>query len=416
MRTQWLFVGIAGVIVGLSSACTMDVELVHTIEDGRIEGGGGSSSSSNAGGTGGSGGAGGSSSSSGSSGAKPFWENAPGMAEARLEHTMTQLQDGRILIAGGFTHPAVPIALESAEIWDSITNKFTLVAPMNSRRARHTATLLKNGNVVVTGGYNGSIETNSMEVYDPIANTWTLLPETMKVGRMYHAAVVLPNGTLLTASGCCDQAYGTAETTAVASTMPLFPLVVKTTKTPMSILHAGVTLTLLPDDRPLLVGNAKAPTTEWYNVTSDSWKFASNLNVARNAHSANLDASGLVVAGGVHLSNNVEMTLDSVERYDPQTNQWTLLSPMQHARRYHSGTLVTIHGQQDIVWVGGTGTGNGVLGSCERASAQPCGDLNIARTLHQALVVTVNDQKRLMVTGGVDASGAATNSVEWLSW
>lgn len=397
MRIWWLVIG----IIGLSGACTVRVGLWPQYEEGHIEGNGGS------GGTGGSGGG----------MAKPFWENAPhDMKQARAEHTMTELENGRVLITGGFGTGPITNALDSVEIWDPNTTQFTLVAPMNSRRARHTATLLTNGKVVVTGGYNGSIETNSMEVYDPSANTWTLLPETMKVGRMYHAAVVLPNDQLLTASGCCDLAYGTAETTAVASTMPALPLVVKTTKTPMSVLHAGVTLTLLPNDRPMLVGNAAIPTTEWYDVISDSWKFANNLQVARNAHTANLDASGLVVAGGVHLSNNVETTLDSVERYDPETNQWTLLSSMQHARRNHSGTLVTIHGQEEIVWVGGTGTSNSVLGSCERASTQPCADLNIARTLHQALVVTVSGEERLMVTGGVDASGAATNSVEWLRW
>lgn len=414
MRAWWLAVG----VVGLSSACTVQVWLWPQ-DGGPGNTGGDSSSSAGLGGAGGMASSLSSSSSSSGGGGmgNPFWENLPNdMNEARLEHTMTKLADGRVLITGGFASTAGASALASAEIWNPTTLEFTPVATMNTPRARHTATLLANGNVVVTGGYDGTLETDSIEVYNPNTNVWTQLSEKMSAKRMYHAALVLPNDSLLTASGCCDAAYKTAETTAVASIMPTPPHTV--TATDPIIAHAAPTLTLLPGERALLVGNAQFKTTEWYDAGSDTWNFAGNLNVARNSHTANLRASGhVVVAGGATLVNNTAKATETVEDFDPATNQWTLLDPMKQARWDHSGTLLTMQGQEDIVWAGGRSTNGTVFATCERASpGKTCGDLNVPRTLHRALVVSVNGQERVMVTGGLEASGQVTKSAEWLRW
>jgi hypothetical protein len=45
---------------------------------------------------------------------------------------------------------------------------------MNYAREKHTATLLTNGQVLVTGGYNGRDQyLSSAELYDPVARFWT---------------------------------------------------------------------------------------------------------------------------------------------------------------------------------------------------------------------------------------------------
>jgi galactose oxidase-like protein len=70
---------------------------------------------------------------------------------------------------------------------------------MNSARIQHTASLLNNSKVLVTGGCNSSI-LNSAELYDPATGIWTVT-ESMKDRRSFHTASVLPNGKVLVAGG-----------------------------------------------------------------------------------------------------------------------------------------------------------------------------------------------------------------------
>lgn len=72
----------------------------------------------------------------------------------RFGHTATLLQDGRILLTGGFTScSAVKCpASKSVEIIDVESGKIETLAPMNEERAMHEAVLLSDGSVVIFGG------------------------------------------------------------------------------------------------------------------------------------------------------------------------------------------------------------------------------------------------------------------------
>ncbi len=338
------------------------------------------------------------------------WIATASMNEARHEHTMTRLADGRILVAGGFGLGSPTNALATTEIWDPSTQTFTMAEPMKIPRARHTATLLEDGSVIITGGYDGKIETPLLEeLYVPKTNTWlsapTGTPPLMAVARMYHDAVKLPNGNVLVASGCCDKAYGTAGVyNPLAGTFKSTP--------PLSILHAAPTLTLLPDDRVLLVGNANLTVTELYDFQNGTWSTSGKLNTPRNAHSATWmpELGKLVVAGGDSLATRT----NTVESYDPTTGAWTSEAPLTTASREHTGTRITLDGEEDIVWVGGTDVSEASLDRCERWSGKTCPALNVARSQHRALVVSVAGGERVMVTGGKGADLQPTNSVEML--
>ena len=67
------------------------------------------------------------------------------MATARLLHTATLLQDGRVLIAGGAD--ASDALVSSAEIYDPVKQTFIPAGNMTAGRASHTATLLPDGRV-----------------------------------------------------------------------------------------------------------------------------------------------------------------------------------------------------------------------------------------------------------------------------
>jgi Galactose oxidase, central domain len=89
------------------------------------------------------------------------------MTTVRGLHTATLLPDGKVLIAGGRSREAGPQRLASAELYDPDTRTFNLVGDMTKPRSSHTATRLNNGNVLIAGGWSPSSETASAELYVP---------------------------------------------------------------------------------------------------------------------------------------------------------------------------------------------------------------------------------------------------------
>jgi Galactose oxidase, central domain len=84
------------------------------------------------------------------------------MTTGRYYHTVTSLPDGTVLIAGGEGNPSSdPATATSAEIYDPATGAFSRTGDMNHGHTDHTATLLLDGRVLLTGG------PASAEVYIP---------------------------------------------------------------------------------------------------------------------------------------------------------------------------------------------------------------------------------------------------------
>jgi len=91
------------------------------------------------------------------------------MTTPRVFHTATLLKNGRVLIAGGFDTD-FRNCLKSTELYDPATGTFTAAGDMSNARSRHAAALLPDGRVLVIGGCNDLI---SADVYDPTTGTFT---------------------------------------------------------------------------------------------------------------------------------------------------------------------------------------------------------------------------------------------------
>ena len=120
----------------------------------------------------------------------------------REYHTATKLLDGRILVAGGFS--GTQKELTDCEIYDPNKGEWSEAAPLNIARFEHTATLLPDGKVLVTGGENYSNPTSpwlkTCELYDPIQNKWTIV-KSLSVAHSLHSALLLNNGLILITGG-----------------------------------------------------------------------------------------------------------------------------------------------------------------------------------------------------------------------
>ncbi|MBI3298900.1 MAG: DUF4082 domain-containing protein [Elusimicrobia bacterium] len=132
------------------------------------------------------------------------WSDTGSMGAARTGHSATLLADGRVLVSGG--RPAA-----GAELYDPATGLWSATGPMALNRWRHEATLLPEGLVLAAGGENESgTGLSSAELYDPANGTWRPAAH-MTTQRGAHRALLLADGRVLATGGRADEYLSSAE-------------------------------------------------------------------------------------------------------------------------------------------------------------------------------------------------------------
>ncbi|HET8840723.1 MAG TPA: kelch repeat-containing protein, partial [Ktedonobacteraceae bacterium] len=197
---------------------------------------------------------------------------------------------GAALLSCAFTsspplHAQVAHALVSPGTWAA-------TGSMQQPRSGYTATLLKNGLVLVAGGVgpNGNVLA-SAELYNPATGTWTATGSMLQA-RYIHTATLLPDGRVLVAGGG-------------------------------------------------LPGSAVLASAELYNPATGTWTATGSLLQARYIHTATLLPDGRVlIAGGFGVSGSIVTTLGTAEIYTPLAGVWTSTGSMLQARYLHTATLL----------------------------------------------------------------------------
>ena len=268
------------------------------------------------------------------------------MALPRFSHTATLLKDGKVLVAGGTadTNTNVP---QAAEIFDPATATFTATGIMLAVHESHTATLLPSGKVLITGGVSG---TDISEVYDPAMGTFAATG-AMSGPRSFHTATLLPNGKVLVVGGT-----GSANT--VLLTAELYDPAAGTfaSTASMGTARRNHTATLLPSGAVLIAGGfeqsgAALSTAEIYNPITGMFAPTGSMDAAHSQHIATLLPSGKVlIAGG---GNFV------AELFDPGTGTFSLTGSLLLSRTSHTATLlpngkVVVTGSQTPVHLSNT--------------------------------------------------------------
>ncbi|MGH7536046.1 MAG: Kelch repeat-containing protein, partial [Gemmatimonadales bacterium] len=208
--------------------------------------------------------------------ASDSWANLTSLPE-NLDHVQAVALGGKIYYIGGLESWPAPASTQ-VYIYDPTTNSFSQGAPMARPRGAGGAAVYQ-GKIYYGGGLNSGSAVSWFDVYDPMANTWTPLPDMPANRDHFHAAVV------------GNKFYVTAgRDTAI---------------------------------------NATVASTITFDFTAGTWQTGlAPIPTPRGGFGAAVLGTEILVIGGEGGGN----TYSNVEAYDTATNTWRTLAPMPTAR------------------------------------------------------------------------------------
>ena len=268
------------------------------------------------------------------------WNATGSLNTPRRSHTSTLLEDGKVLVVGGDVGRDSAISINGAELYDAQNERWSVTGSLNTGRFHHTATLLKNGKVLVVGGIGFAdwIEEgralDTAELYDPDTGMWSFTGN-LNTAVESHTATLLQNGKVLVLGEHSAELYD-PDTGTWSSVGGLGGDI------------GGHTATLLADGRVLIVcensGTVPLKPAQLYDPETGVWSSTGHLNGARVSHTASLLPDGKVlVAGGMRHDDSAQfgrVSVSSSELYDPDTGIWRFAGSLKTRRFYHTATIL----------------------------------------------------------------------------
>ncbi|RKH04282.1 kelch repeat-containing protein [Corallococcus carmarthensis] len=335
----------------------------------------------------------------------------------RTSFALTLLQDGKVLVTGGYgfnNSSGANGSLSSVERYDPAMGLFSLVSSMANGRNGHTATLLQDGRVLVVGGYVSSPSsgvTKTVELYNPATGTWSNGAPTL-YSHARHTATLLLDGRVLIAAGT-DAITSTPHGT---SGCEIYNPVTNSWSWCNSLpqVRIGHTATRLLNGKVLLTGGAEFDTNGLstpmhpveFDPSTNTWTTRTSPFVSRLNHQAFLLANGSVLlTGGIPIMGG---TFNEAELYNPATNTWSATAAP--GWRTNAAGAVLADGRVLVA----SGYYAGALASSviydPVTATWTAGDSLVTRR-HEAQAVRLNDGRVLFV-GGYDASSVRTPDAE----
>jgi hypothetical protein len=330
------------------------------------------------------------------------------MSTHRAAHTATVLKNGKILIVGGMiSAEGAEINSSTAEIFDPKTGTFSVTGTMNQERAGHTATLLPDGNVLIAGGFDSNGFLSSSELYLSDKGEFVEVESEMSEKRAAHTATLLKSGDVLVVGGV----NGSEKSNQLAD---IYSWSEKKFKQigGMQLARTGHTSTLLQDGSVLISGGSSnwrsgvLNSCEIFNPSDFSFTSTGNLNIPRNKHlSALLPDGSVLIIGGSSTAADISGRFPSAEIFDPVRKQFSWMECAMIKSRFkitNAGDVLT----DGTVVIAGDGKYVEVYDP--KRNRFFTADGNVDKGWMYS-TVTVISEGAVLITGGYDGNMKTTN-------
>ena len=290
---------------------------------------------------------------SGSPANEEFFSRTGSMRMSRWNHRAFRLPDGQVLVLGDLFGPGI-----TAERYDPSDRSWQSSGREGDDEFRggwYTATLLRDGTVLVAGG-PGPVGLNRMATIrwalgsgDTPWKEWRAAGEMLEP-REGHSATLLEDGSVLVAGGISHDPAATGLTVPVKEAVRSCEMWDPFTEvwTPTAgmneprVLHMA---TRLGNGHVLVVGGYGFPWTEFkvldsaetFDPQRRQWVSTTPMAGGRTDATLTLLADGRVLVAGGYSENR---TLDTAEVFDLPTETWSSTASMHHARMEHAAVLL----------------------------------------------------------------------------
>jgi N-acetylneuraminic acid mutarotase len=196
------------------------------------------------------------------------------------------------------------------------------LAPMNEPRQELTAAEL-DGRIYAVGGLGG--RANANEIYDIGSNTWSLGAD-LPVGTDHAWAAAVENRVYVGA-GTSNRVFSYDPATNTWTDVA-----------PSAFFHGGTPVAAVIDGRIFVAGGAGGGMAgnelEVYDPSTDAWTTLASMSCARN------HTGGGVIGGLLYVAGGRPGNQSCVEAYDPATDTWTRKASMPTGRSGVAGAVV----------------------------------------------------------------------------
>jgi hypothetical protein len=375
----------------------------------------------------------------------PAWVTTGSMTYQHSNHTAVKLQNGRVLVAGGYY---ASYSTDKAEVYDPVSGSFSGGGTMVYARGYHGASLLASGKVLVTGGLRqlGSSSVvrvlSFCELYNPGTNTWGLTAQMtvggVVAGRVYHSQTADSSGNALVAGGqTCTSCYPPTLTYSASAAIYVSsseawqssPAVasMNTARALHAAVYAGSFVNVFGGTNTSF---AALNTAEYYSFGTNTWTaFGNTMSVPRTRTAAGLgraqsncvgNCDRVVVAGGA--IDDSGGSTSAVDIAQPYSHTFSASTALGQARQSLAATTVVVGVGSipyRVVFTGGrTGTsGYPPPTTWDKVDSYVSTTSGISRNVTSPMVAnrafhtgTRLDDERILVAGGANANGASNTA------
>jgi hypothetical protein len=279
------------------------------------------------------------------------------MTVPRAGQTITMLRDARVLLTGGVQNAGFRSQLSSAEIYDPAAGTFSATGSMSVPREGHTATILRDGSVLVAGGSDNGIHTlDTAEIFDPSTGTFSRAGH-LHQPRVAHVAALLGTGKVLIAGGGRGGMPGGYISYDTAEMYDPSTRSFNAVRAHMKSDRVGAAAVKLNDGRVLIVGGKSGRvvtsrhrnlssltplnTAEIFDPESGAFIRTGDMSAPHYLATATMLADGnVLVVGGWTIRGPLVVGMRDAEVYQPETNRFVNVGQTNVPRLTNTATLL----------------------------------------------------------------------------